>query len=443
MKGKSLIFSAMAAVIITSSMCSVGCFQKNGDENIPKGKFDYAAYGVDVEESMQLSWNTVSESSKLTFASSDESIVTIDETGMITGKQKGTATITATEYKSETDTHTFTCTVEINDGIYSALNGEETFIKWEGRNFIYNNVVNCFNSASGFETLFYGTSFSAEIVAGSAGSEVKLAVMVDDLHTPTDNNITLSPTRTPTNYVLAENLEEGYHRIRVYKLTEAMQSSVAFKSMKTDGYFWARPNDKKYKIEIYGDSITVGYNNMREEMAESPSPQNSCMTYGWLAAQQIDADVNIIARTGIGMSSSNGANFYMKNAYKLTYCAETEFLGYNKRNPKWDFTKYIPDVVVINVGTNDGWGGVLARDYIRLMREMTQDLIDKYGSNTKILYCGGVITSAFMTELLDLADEFPNAQVMMLPSVGLHPNAAQHQEIADSLADKLNTILSK
>lgn len=90
-------------------------------------------------------------------------------------------------------------------------------------------------------------------------------------------------------------MSEGFHKIRVYKITEARYSSVAFKSFKTDGYFWARPNDKKYKLEFYGDSITVGLSNMRDQEQEVPSPQNGCMTYGWLAAEQIGADVNIFA----------------------------------------------------------------------------------------------------------------------------------------------------
>lgn len=98
-------------------------------------------------------------------------------------------------------------------------------------------------------------------------------------------------------------------------------------------------------------------------------------------------------------------------------------------------------IVVINVGTNDGWGGVLARDYIRLMREMCQDLIDNYGKQVKILFCGSVITSAYMQDLLELSEEFKNADILMLPSVGLHPNVAQHQEIADELAEKVKMML--
>ena len=97
--------------------------------------------------------------------------------------------------------------------------------------------------------------------------------------------------------MLAENLEEGAHTIRVCKLTEPFTTSLGFVSLETDGYFLNRPKDRALKLEVYGDSITVGHKNMRTT-AEEPDDsadkiQNGCMTYAWLAAEKVNAELNL------------------------------------------------------------------------------------------------------------------------------------------------------
>ena len=423
MKKISAILGAGLGVFL--STCSVGCSEKKTDN----GAFDYEIYGVGIEQTLPLSWTGLEEDVSIDFSSSNEAVATVNASGEVVGKSIGSTTITA-----KTKSEEFTCTVEVNDGQYTEFDGEETFIKWEGRNFTYKNMMNCFNTASGFEALFYGTSCTAEIVAGAKGDEnnpAKLCVMIDDMHTPEDNNIVLNADRKTYTYTLAENLEEGFHKIRVYKVTEALESSVAFQSISTDGYFWARPKDKKYKIEVYGDSISVGMNNMHDSEKEVSAPQNGCMTYGWLAAEQVGADVNIFARNGIGMNWSWGANIFMKSHYKRTYCAEHNFLDI-KTNPYWNFKSYIPDVVIINVGTNDTWcdTGYNDQAYIKEMKNFCRNLNNEYGTTTKILLCGGVMTSANITALSSVAVDFENVEVVVLPFFGGHPSKAQHKIIA-------------
>lgn len=427
---------AFLTIVLTLVSLMSACGTKEA-ENYANGFFEYAFYGVGVEEMLQLEWTGVEEGETLNFSSSDTNIAFVNSYGVVVGISEGVVTVTA---KSEK--HGFSCIVEVNNGQYAELTGKETFIKWEGRNFTYNNMVNCFNTASGFEALFYGTSFNAEIVAGAKGGVVKLCVMVDDLHTPMDNNIEVKADKKVHTYELAKNLSEGYHRIRVYKITEATESSVAFKSVQTDGYFWARPKNKQYKIEVYGDSITVGMNNMREEENDVSAPQNGCMTYCWLAAEKLDADINVFARSGIGMNWSWGDEIYMKSQYKYTYCSESNFLDV-ETNPLWDFKSYVPDVVVINLGTNDTYcdAGFDEKAYIEEMRKLCQNLLNEYGAKTKILLCAGITATEHMPSLMKLAEENENIEFVQLPSTPGHPNKEHHKTIAEVLAKKLIDIL--
>lgn len=425
--------SALCCFLLTS------CNFNLGDIIMKEAGFDYAIYGVGIEKTLPLSWKGVKENSSIEFKSSNESIATVNAEGEVVGKNEGSVIITAKSKWAQ-----FSCTVEVNNGKYKELTGEENLVKWEGRNFTYKKTMNCYNAASGFEVLFYGTSFSAEIAAGTRQYPVTMCVMIDDLHTPQDNNIVLDSDGNTYSYVLAENLPEGFHKIRVYKLTEAYESSVAFKSMETDGYFWARSNNKKYKIEVYGDSITTGVDNL-EGVGNVPVgylKQNGCMTYSWLAAEQVGADINIFARNGIGMNWSWDMGIYMKTQFKRTYCAEHNFLNV-KTNPTWNFQSYIPDVVIINVGTNDTHcGNGFDEDaYIKEIRKLCQTLNEEYGTQTKLLLCSGIITSVNIPALFTVAKEFQNAEVLNLPYVGRHPIIEEHQEIAQVLAKKLSELL--
>ena len=431
MKKISAILGAGLGVFL--STCSVGCSEKKTDN----ATFDYEIYGVGVEQTLPLSWTGLREDVSIDFTSSDEAVATVNASGEVVGKSIGSATITAKSKSEE-----FTCTVEVNDGQYTEFDGEETFIKWEGRNFTYKNMMHCYNTASGFEALFYGTSFTAEIAAGKREYPVTLCVMIDDKHTPENNNIVLDADENVYSYTLAENLEEGFHRIRVYKLTEAYESSVAFKSVSTDGYFWARPKDKKYKIEVYGDSITTGVDNL-ENVESGYLPQNGCMTYCWLAAEQVNADINVFARSGIGMNWSWDMGIYMKSQYKRTYCAEHNFLRV-KTNPTWNFKSYIPDAVIINVGTNDSacYNGFDESGYINEMVKLCQALNESYGTNTKLLFVKLGSGSPHVSAQRKIVEQIPNAEQIILSYSGnVHPTVTQHKAVANELAGKLKEIL--
>ena len=407
--------------------------------------FEYSTYGVSIDESVPLKIkggflgdNTIS------YVTETPSILSVDETGNVTGIGEGTGRITAVvKDKDNKELQTLTCNVEVNSGKYETLNGEETFVKWEGRNFTYENAVNCFNTASGFEVKFYGTEFKVTAVASGSGP-TRLSVLIDKESDPRQNLVRVT---TESEYVLAEGLEEGYHTIRVYKTSSATTSSLAFTAMETDGFFWAKPNEKELKIEVYGDSISVGAYNMRTTREDGEQDKdNGCYTYAWLAAEEVGADINVIARSGIGMVYSWGSEYFMSGAYKQTYCSERDSFGY-QYNPDWDFSAYIPDVVIINIGGNDLHfpNGFWEDYYIPALTDMCNDLIDKYGDDVEFLLCHGMMTSAYKEAMEAVAKTIQNAKVLALPITedegASHPLASEHAEAAVVLAEALEEYL--
>lgn len=431
--------SENAGSVISSSLLN----SSSQPSNHPKCSFEYETYGVGVEKSVATNLKGILKSDTVVYSSSDTDSVTVDENGLITGIADGSATITA-EVKDVDGNlvQTLNCNVEVNAGEYQTLNGEETFVKWEGRNFFYAGAMNCFNTAGGFEVKFYGTQFKVTALAN--GGTTRLSVLIDKESDPTANLVRLSNDSTnASEYVLAQGLEEGYHTIRVYKTSAATTSSLAFTAMETDGFFWAKPKEKDLKIEVYGDSITVGACNMRTTAEDGDNDKdNGCYTYAWLAAEEVGADINVIARSGIGMVYSWGSEYFMSDAYKQTYCSESDYFGY-RYNPAWDFSNYIPDVVVINIGTNDAWqrSGFQEEAFISSLTDMCNDLTDKYGKEVAFIFCYGMMTAENKDALKTVAQNIENSLVLELPKSktghGNHPLAAEHAEAAEVLAEAL------
>ena len=186
---------------------------------------------------------------------------------------------------------------------------------------------------------------------------------------------------------IASFTEPGKHTIELIKQSEACKSICLLKSVSFTGYFMERPADKNYCIAYIGDSITAGYgvyydpNGINEP--GSTVCQDGTKTYAYLTAQALDADYITTCRSGIGISA--GHTGYMMDEYfgAASFC-------------RADTTKYeptrLPDLVVINLGTNDAMGsddGVAAKlpGLIDLVRST-------YGENVPIIFIHGMMNNA-------------------------------------------------
>lgn len=232
-------------------------------------------------------------------------------------------------------------------------------------------------------------------------------------------------------------------------MTEAYTTSVLYTSLETDGLLLPKPEDKALKIEVYGDSITTGHLNLRTTL-EEPSDkssnliQNGLLTYSWLAAQELDAEISIHARVGIGMTWSYSANYFMKDAYDDAYCSEYNFL--NKQNSVWDFEKYVPDIVLINLGTNDvaRTGGFLVEEYKTALKNMIYSLNEHY-PNARFVLLSGMMRDTNSPALDSIVGELSsgvNISALKLPKAASgHPRVDDNEKAAQALVDYLKNLM--
>ncbi len=162
---------------------------------------------------------------------------------------------------------------------------------------------------------------------------------------------------------LFRNMDAGcVKNIRFMRDLQAMSDDPGAKlqihAVRTDGAF-EPVEDRPYKIEFIGDSITSGEGTIgaKEENDWISMFFSSVHDYASLVSDACNAECHIISQSGWGVVSGwdNNPNCSLPKYYEQL-CGVLK----GKRNhvlgadQPYDFTLWQPDVVVINLGTNDG-----------------------------------------------------------------------------------------
>jgi len=155
----------------------------------------------------------------------------------------------------------------------------------------------------------------------------------------------------------ATGLTDTVHELLLFKRSEHYDGSIAFEGFILDDgkNLVAGPSRPARRIEFYGDSITVGL------ALDAPADQqnniytNNYLAYGAVTARNFGAEYHCMAISGIPLVRAWGSETDMPNNY------------YYRHNPAsgssyWDFSQWIPHIVVVNLGQNDSWFGVSQTD---------------------------------------------------------------------------------
>ena len=231
-------------------------------------------------------------------------------------------------------------------------------VKLIGRTYYNGESLWFGHSAAGVEYQFTGSTTSVTITGdGSAVGKVngaRIGFFADGVRVK-DVMLT-SKTQTFTL-----DLEEGDHTIRVLKLSECANGTIFIDKISTDSESIAPTAAKAHKIEVIGDSITCGYGidgaNQNESFATMT--EDGSRTYAYKAAQLLDVDYSMVSVSGSGIISgySGGSKPNTQNLMPDFYPNLGHSWGWTDNGTidsvAWDFNAYVPDLIVINLGTND------------------------------------------------------------------------------------------
>ena len=188
---------------------------------------------------------------------------------------------------------------------------------------------------------------ASNVQVGFKGTALKVKLRetgLDQFQVVVDGNPTtvLRPDKGEGTYDLATSLPYGVHQIALWKRTETFVGTTQMTAFQTDGELTAVPKNHRI-IEVIGDSISCGYGNEGKTKEEhfKPDTENAYMSYGAIAARDLKADFVDIAWSGRKMYPDNT----VPEIYDLALPDD--------KDSKWDLKQQIPDVIVINLATND------------------------------------------------------------------------------------------
>ena len=309
----------------------------------------------------------------------------------------------------------------------------EDRINWYGRCYhdVENARVSFSNSSSGFEVAFTGTQLTA--VISSTGSEYPeeaagsayLYVFLDGINQYAQAvKLELNPDGSPHEVVLAEGLERGPHTLKVLKVTEVKYGTAYLTSLTADGPFDTPPARPARKAEIIGDSILSGSEAVRLSTttdSKLTASENSLAAYGYLAASEIlDAEVSAITRSGALVSGYQD------------YASIPDYYDYYSAVDRelWDFSAYVPDIVIVDLGTNDVLIGAPVDLITQKYAEFLRYIRGKY-PQAAIFVCYGAMTTSLNGALSSMVNSLgdDNVYACALPALatGGHPREQQHQ----------------
>jgi lysophospholipase L1-like esterase len=242
-------------------------------------------------------------------------------------------------------------------------------------------------------------------------------------------------------------LKKGEHRIVICKSTESGQGYIQFAGLRCTKLLRLKDQPTR-RIEFIGNSITCGTGSDLStacDKGEWYDQHNAYLSYGPITARALNADWMLSAVSGIGL---------VRSCCNMEILMPQVFDKLNMRENKgiWDFETYMPDVVTMTLGQNDGVQD--STKFCSAYVEFISQVRDKYPAAT--IVC---LTSPMADETLMLAmkrylagikaalNQKGDANVFIYfyskgfnKGCGNHPDLKQHEEIAAELIAEIKRI---
>lgn len=261
--------------------------------------------------------------------------------------------------------------------------------------------------------------------------------------------------------VIAEGLKEGSHRLTITQCDEAVlvKFPVFYGLLLDEGATLSKVQLPTRKIEFIGNSITCAL-GVEDTSVKHNGPtlinQNAWLSYAAETARRLNAQYMLVSRSGIGVYRNNGgAKTGDKKVMPYYYPHST----FSDTSQQWDFKRYTPDVVCINLGTNDTSQEYIISMFTDAFTKFVESVHKRYPKAKIVLLSGTMRKGKRLADLTGALDEtvkrlkdkgidevyrldFTPADGSLGYGSGMHPSQRQHQKMADELTPLLKKIMN-
>ena len=156
-------------------------------------------------------------------------------------------------------------------------------------------------------------------------------------------------------YPVASGLSNSVpHAIMIQKRSETFVGKAVFSGFVLDKSCKLLPPPKRpdRRMEFIGNSITCGYGVEGDNSGchFSVETENANMSYAAMTARALNADYSLVAHSGRGVVRNYGdSNKVSVDPMPSLY----DRICFSDSIKKWNYSSWIPQAVVINLGTND------------------------------------------------------------------------------------------
>lgn len=203
-------------------------------------------------------------------------------------------------------------------------------------------------SASSITVAFVGTALEVKI---RTNNSLFLDVFVDGEET-LSSAISITSSKEPSTVPVVSDLPYGTHVVTLYKRVSSNFGDWYFYGLRILGQADKAllPKVPERKIEFIGNSITCGSDVLIPQQGQESTPayESSYYSYAGQTAKTLGADVHIVCSVahGLTINFDGSRSMLLPLVYDWTGSDTTSAVV-------WDHAKWHPDVVVMNLGTND------------------------------------------------------------------------------------------
>jgi lysophospholipase L1-like esterase len=265
-----------------------------------------------------------------------------------------------------------------------------------------------------------------------------------------DDSIFIFKANSQTGiYQLTANLTNKKHTVEISRRTEWHGGNSTFIGFIIDQGTTLLPL-KKYNrsIEFIGNSITCGYGNEGESNKEhfEYATENNYLSASAVTARALNASYIAVCRSGIGMYQGYGG----KTDFTQPLLYDEVVTGSKIR---WDYKNNQPDLVVIELGSNDLSAPLDTRAFVQAYYQFVKKIRHQY-TKAKIIFVAGTevpgekwekyqsIVKASYSKINSIdKNVFYFAFSPFVPNGSdWHPNVSQDRKMADELIAFINKI---